>query len=199
MLFGHDVVSYFTDGRHQKRLERDKSVYKGVTFRFASARAQGDVRSAQPEKYLPQFGGYCTNGIAYGSRGAGSRQLGDHRRQALHVRRQGLARDASISTQAQHDARQQVLGRGGERLERLRPAHLRLIFAAALQSGQELADECPPPEEIMKALFDRYLGKQSPQLSSAFTSTRDRREVAETYFGAVGDKDGITHYYRTAA
>jgi YHS domain-containing protein len=37
MLFGHDVVSYFTDRKHQKGSPEIKSVYKGVTFRFASA------------------------------------------------------------------------------------------------------------------------------------------------------------------
>lgn len=65
MLFGHDVVSYFTDNRHQKGDPGIKSVYKGVTFRFASAEHK-KMFDAAPEKYLPQFGGYCTNGIVYG-------------------------------------------------------------------------------------------------------------------------------------
>ena len=42
-----------------------KSVYKDVTFRFASAEHK-KMFDAAPEKYLPQFGGYCTNGIVYG-------------------------------------------------------------------------------------------------------------------------------------
>lgn len=65
MLFGHDVVSYFTDRRHQLGSPQIKSVYKGVTFRFASAEHK-KMFDAAPEKYIPQFGGYCTNGIAYG-------------------------------------------------------------------------------------------------------------------------------------
>ncbi len=65
MLFGHDVVSYFTDGRHEKGNAAVKSVYKGVTFRFASADHKR-LFDAAPEKYMPQFGGYCANGIAYG-------------------------------------------------------------------------------------------------------------------------------------
>ena len=65
MLFGYDVVSYFTDGRHQKGSSAIKSVYKSVTFRFATAEHKAMFDRA-PEKYLPQFGGYCTNGIAYG-------------------------------------------------------------------------------------------------------------------------------------
>ena len=65
ILFGHDVVSYFTDGRHQMGSPAIKSVYKGVTFRFASA-GHKSLFDASPEKYIPQFGGYCANGIVYG-------------------------------------------------------------------------------------------------------------------------------------
>ena len=65
ILFGHDVVSYFTDGRHQMGSPAHRSVYKGVTFRFASAEHKA-LFDAAPEKYIPQFGGYCANGIAYG-------------------------------------------------------------------------------------------------------------------------------------
>ncbi len=65
ILFGHDVVSYFTEGRHRKGDPAIKSVYKAVTFRFASAEHK-KLFDAAPEKYIPQFGGYCTNGIVYG-------------------------------------------------------------------------------------------------------------------------------------
>ncbi len=65
MLFGHDVVSYFTDGRHQLGSPAIKSVHKGVTFRFATAEHK-KLFDAAPEKYIPQYGGYCSNGIVYG-------------------------------------------------------------------------------------------------------------------------------------
>ena len=65
MLFGHDVVSYFADGRHRMGDPAIKSVYKGVTFRFASAEHKR-LFDAAPERYVPQFGGYCANGIVYG-------------------------------------------------------------------------------------------------------------------------------------
>lgn len=65
ILFGHDVVSYFTDGRHAMGSPAYKSVHKGVTFRFASAEHK-KLFDAAPEKYIPQFGGYCANGIVYG-------------------------------------------------------------------------------------------------------------------------------------
>jgi YHS domain-containing protein len=65
ILFGHDVVSYFTAGRHQVGSPAHRSVHKGVTFRFASAENKA-LFDAAPAKYLPQYGGYCANGIVYG-------------------------------------------------------------------------------------------------------------------------------------
>jgi YHS domain-containing protein len=64
MLQGADVVAYFTQGRYQPGQPDIKSVHEGVTFRFASAEHKA-LFDAQPTKYLPQFGGYCANGIAY--------------------------------------------------------------------------------------------------------------------------------------
>jgi YHS domain-containing protein len=65
MLFGHDVVSYFTEKRHRPGNPAIKSVYKDVTFRFSKPEHKA-MFDAAPEKYIPQFGGYCTNGIVYG-------------------------------------------------------------------------------------------------------------------------------------
>ncbi|HUQ27645.1 MAG TPA: YHS domain-containing (seleno)protein [Usitatibacter sp.] len=64
MLFGYDVVSFFTDKQPGKGLATIKSVYKDVTFRFASAEHKA-LFDAAPERYIPQFGGYCSNGIVY--------------------------------------------------------------------------------------------------------------------------------------
>jgi hypothetical protein len=64
MLFGADVVSYFTDPSPAMGLPTIKSVYKHVTFRFATAEHKA-MFDAAPGKYVPQFGGYCTNGIVY--------------------------------------------------------------------------------------------------------------------------------------
>ena len=65
MLFGHDVVSYFTEKTHRPGNPQLKSVYKGVTFRFSKPEHKA-MFDAAPEKYLPQYGGYCANGIVYG-------------------------------------------------------------------------------------------------------------------------------------
>ncbi|ACB33983.1 hypothetical protein Lcho_1716 [Leptothrix cholodnii SP-6] len=65
MLKGHDVVAYFTAGRHMAGSPAFQSVHEGVTFRFASAEHKA-LFDREPRKYLPQYGGYCANGIAYG-------------------------------------------------------------------------------------------------------------------------------------
>lgn len=65
MLKGHDVVAYFTQGRHALGQAQHTSVYEGVSFRFASAEHKA-LFDAAPAKYLPQFGGFCANGIVYG-------------------------------------------------------------------------------------------------------------------------------------
>lgn len=64
MLKGFDVVSYFTRGRHEPGVPSIASVYEGVTFRFASAEHKA-LFDANPGKYLPQYGGWCANGIVY--------------------------------------------------------------------------------------------------------------------------------------
>lgn len=65
MLKGADVVSYFTRGAYAQGVPAHSSVYKAVTFRFANAEHK-TLFDQTPEKYLPQYGGYCANGIAYG-------------------------------------------------------------------------------------------------------------------------------------
>jgi YHS domain-containing protein len=65
MLFGHDVVAYFTQNKHALGQPQIASVYEGVTFRFASAEHKA-MFDADPKKYVPQYGGFCANGIVYG-------------------------------------------------------------------------------------------------------------------------------------
>ena len=65
ILKGADVVAYFTQGKYVQGTPQIKSEYEGVTFRFSSA-AHKALFDKEPKKYLPEFGGYCANGIAYG-------------------------------------------------------------------------------------------------------------------------------------
>lgn len=65
MLKGFDVVSYFVDNKDAMGNAQFKTDYKGITFQFASAEHKA-LFDREPTKYLPQFGGYCANGIVYG-------------------------------------------------------------------------------------------------------------------------------------
>jgi YHS domain-containing protein len=65
MLDGHDVVAYFTQGRHAMGNPQFKSVHQGVTFYFASTEHKA-LFDREPAKFLPQYGGFCANGINYG-------------------------------------------------------------------------------------------------------------------------------------
>jgi YHS domain-containing protein len=57
-LKGYDPVAYFINGAPTKGSAQYSFARKGVTYRFASA---GNLEKfkADPEKYLPQYGGYC--------------------------------------------------------------------------------------------------------------------------------------------
>ncbi len=57
-LKGYDPVAYFINGAPTKGSEQYSLTWKGVTYRFASA-GNLDKFKADPEKYLPQYGGYC--------------------------------------------------------------------------------------------------------------------------------------------
>ncbi len=65
MLFGADVVAYFTEGRFVQGSAEYRSEIDGVDFHFASAEHKG-LFDADPNAYIPQYGGYCTNGIVFG-------------------------------------------------------------------------------------------------------------------------------------
>ncbi len=65
MLKGHDVVSYFTQSKHAQGDAKFASTYENVTFYFSSAEHKA-LFDKEPTKYIPQYGGYCANGIVYG-------------------------------------------------------------------------------------------------------------------------------------
>jgi hypothetical protein len=65
LLKGADVTAYFTQGKYVQGSPQFHSNYEGVDLRFASAQAKA-LFDQEPGKYLPQYGGYCTNGLVYG-------------------------------------------------------------------------------------------------------------------------------------
>jgi YHS domain-containing protein len=65
MLDGHDVVAYFTEAKHRQGTAQFKSEHQSVTFLFATAENKAKF-DANPAAYVPQYNGYCANGIVYG-------------------------------------------------------------------------------------------------------------------------------------
>lgn len=65
MLFGADVVAYFTQNSYVQGSSQFSSTYQDVNFHFSSAEHKAMFDKA-PEQYLPQYGGYCANGIMFG-------------------------------------------------------------------------------------------------------------------------------------
>ena len=57
-LKGYDSVAYFVTGQPTKGVELYSFVWNGVTYRFASEENLNRFK-AEPQKYLPQYGGYC--------------------------------------------------------------------------------------------------------------------------------------------
>jgi YHS domain-containing protein len=62
---GYDPVAYFTQGKPVPGSEQFVLRHKGATFRFASA-ANRDAFAAAPERYAPQYGGFCAYGTSRG-------------------------------------------------------------------------------------------------------------------------------------
>ena len=62
---GYDPVAYFTEQKPVKGSPEFQTVHRGSTFQFSSA-AHRDAFAAEPDKYAPQYGGYCAYGMAKG-------------------------------------------------------------------------------------------------------------------------------------
>ena len=67
---GYDPVAFFTDGKPVKGKDEFEMEYQGATWRFASAEHLEKFRET-PEKYAPQYGGYCAWAVAQGKTAAG--------------------------------------------------------------------------------------------------------------------------------
>ncbi|MFN4184462.1 MAG: YHS domain-containing (seleno)protein [Hyphomonas sp.] len=62
---GHDPVAYFKDAKPVKGSKTFTAVHQGATFLFANA-ANREAFIADPEKYAPQYGGYCAWAVSQG-------------------------------------------------------------------------------------------------------------------------------------
>lgn len=66
-LQGYSPVSYLDAGIAQKGVKDHKASHGGVTYYFTS-KAQKNKFEAEPQKYLPQYGGYCAFGVSVGAK-----------------------------------------------------------------------------------------------------------------------------------
>lgn len=64
-LAGYDPVAYFTEGRATKGRIEHNSHHAGKQYFFASD-AHRQMFERDPERFLPQFAGYCAYGVAMG-------------------------------------------------------------------------------------------------------------------------------------
>ena len=62
---GYDVVSYFTDGKPMAGSGDFTFEYGGVKWQFVS-KEHRDLFAANPMKYAPQYGGFCSWGVSVG-------------------------------------------------------------------------------------------------------------------------------------
>jgi YHS domain-containing protein len=63
---GADPVAFFTNGAPTSGVEAHSLMWKGATWRFASAENMA-LFEANPEAYAPQYGGYCAFAMSKGA------------------------------------------------------------------------------------------------------------------------------------
>lgn len=73
-LRGYDPVAYFAAGKPEAGRSEFTASHKGATYRFVSA-ANRDAFVAAPERYLPQYGGWCAFAAADGKKADGDPQV----------------------------------------------------------------------------------------------------------------------------
>lgn len=64
---GYDTVAFHTDAKPTPGSPLFTAVYQGVTWQFASA-AHRDLFAANPAKYAPAYGGWCSAGASKGKK-----------------------------------------------------------------------------------------------------------------------------------
>jgi YHS domain-containing protein len=65
ILKGYDVVAYFKQGKSVKGNPTIESTYQGATYLFTSSADKADF-DKDPAKYAPQYGAFCSYGVANG-------------------------------------------------------------------------------------------------------------------------------------
>jgi hypothetical protein len=66
-LRGYDPVAYFDGGAPTRGIETISATYDGARYVFASE-AHRQAFQADPQRYIPEFGGYCAIGTSFGEK-----------------------------------------------------------------------------------------------------------------------------------
>ena len=64
---GYDAVSYFETNKAVKGSNQISVVWNGSTYYFVSTENK-NIFEANPEKFLPQYEGYCALAVSYGKK-----------------------------------------------------------------------------------------------------------------------------------
>ena len=71
---GYDTVAYFTEGKPVEGKDEFSYEYKGAEWLFSSAENLAKFK-ANPEKYAPQYGGYCAYAVSQGGTASGDPEV----------------------------------------------------------------------------------------------------------------------------
>lgn len=66
-IHGYDPVAYFTKGQAHVGKATFTAVHEGVAYRFAS-QSNKTTFEKNPQRYAPQYGGYCAFGVSVGAK-----------------------------------------------------------------------------------------------------------------------------------
>ena len=67
ILNGYDAVSYFTVNRAVRGDQEITAEHEGATYRF-STEANREAFLADPDRFVPAYGGYCAYGTTLGKK-----------------------------------------------------------------------------------------------------------------------------------
>ncbi|HSD91452.1 MAG TPA: YHS domain-containing (seleno)protein [Methyloceanibacter sp.] len=66
-VHGFDVVAYFTEARPVQGEAKFAAIHNDATYRFAS-KANLEAFKANPDHFVPAYGGYCAYGVSVGAK-----------------------------------------------------------------------------------------------------------------------------------
>jgi len=83
-LRGYDTVNYFTDGQPKLGTSQHAVLHNGAIYWFASERHK-KMFVSNPDRYLPQYGGFCAYGVTQATKFDGDPLLWNIHKNKLYV------------------------------------------------------------------------------------------------------------------